>query len=91
MSIHDHSSRSSLRSDTSSEPILGQSLELRISSTPNPSHQPIHTRPLPVSDIGGFARHTLGLVLLLVVVFLWTASNFLGSVSLVLSTFASVD
>lgn len=28
----------------------------------------------------GMARHTLGLLLLLAVVFLWTASNFLGSV-----------
>ncbi len=32
------------------------------------------------SVVGGIARHTLGLVLLLIVVFLWTASNFLGSV-----------
>ena len=29
----------------------------------------------------GFAKHTLGLILLLCVVFLWTLSNFLGSVS----------
>ncbi len=29
----------------------------------------------------GIARHTLGLLLLLCVVFLWTLSNFLGSVS----------
>lgn len=29
----------------------------------------------------GIARHTLGLILLLLVVFLWTTSNFLGSVS----------
>lgn len=29
----------------------------------------------------GVARHTLGLILLLLVVFLWTTSNFLGSVS----------
>lgn len=28
----------------------------------------------------GMARHTLGLILLLCVVFLWTLSNFLGSV-----------
>lgn len=28
----------------------------------------------------GFARHTVGMGLLLVVVVLWTASNFLGSV-----------
>jgi hypothetical protein len=32
--------------------------------------------------VGGVARHTLGLILLLFVVFLWTASNFLGSVCL---------
>lgn len=35
------------------------------------------------SLIGGLARHTLGLVLLLFVVFLWTTSNFLGSVGLI--------
>jgi hypothetical protein len=32
--------------------------------------------------IKGMARHTLGLCLLLCVVFLWTLSNFLGSVCL---------
>ena len=30
--------------------------------------------------LGGVAKHTLGLILLLCVVFLWTLSNFLGSV-----------
>lgn len=35
----------------------------------------------PTSGVGGLARHTLGLILLLFVVFLWTTSNFLGSVS----------
>jgi len=30
--------------------------------------------------MAGVARHTLGLILLLCVVFLWTLSNFLGSV-----------
>lgn len=30
--------------------------------------------------LAGVARHTLGLILLLCVVFLWTISNFLGSV-----------
>jgi len=30
--------------------------------------------------LAGLARHTLGLILLLFVVFLWTLSNFLGSV-----------
>lgn len=34
----------------------------------------------PQSGLMGAARHTLGLALLLVVVFLWTASNFLSSV-----------
>lgn len=33
------------------------------------------------SITSGLARHTLGLILLLCVVFLWTTSNFLGSVS----------
>jgi len=32
------------------------------------------------SGLPGVARHTLGLILLLLVVFLWTTSNFLGSV-----------
>ena len=35
------------------------------------------------SLVGGLARHTLGLVLLLCVVFLWTGSSFLGSVGVV--------
>lgn len=33
--------------------------------------------------LDGVARHTLGLILLLCVVFLWTLSNFLGSVRLI--------
>ena len=38
------------------------------------------SRPPSVNaKVGGMARHTLGLLLLLAVVFLWTASNFLGS------------
>lgn len=38
------------------------------------------SRPLSErAKVGGMARHTLGLLLLLAVVFLWTASNFLGS------------
>jgi hypothetical protein len=32
-------------------------------------------------EIGGIARRTVGIFLLLIVVFLWTASNFLASVS----------
>lgn len=32
----------------------------------------------------GMARHTLGMILLLCVVFLWTLSNFLGSVRLII-------
>ncbi len=35
--------------------------------------------PSMTTKVGGMARHTLGLLLLLAVVFLWTASNFLGS------------
>lgn len=35
--------------------------------------------PSVKANVGGMARHTLGLLLLLAVVFLWTASNFLGS------------
>jgi hypothetical protein len=31
-------------------------------------------------EIGGIARRTVGIFLLLIVVFLWTASNFLASV-----------
>lgn len=33
--------------------------------------------------LAGVARHTLGLILLLCVVFLWTISNFLGSVCVI--------
>lgn len=40
-------------------------------SLPSPSYRP---------EIGGLAKHTLGLILLLCVVFLWTLGNFLGSV-----------
>lgn len=36
--------------------------------------------PSQKSGVMGVARHTLGLLLLLCVVFLWTTSNFLGSV-----------
>lgn len=38
--------------------------------------------------LAGVARHTIGLVLLLVVVFLWTASNFLGSTIFADQTYA---
>lgn len=36
--------------------------------------------PGEVARKAGLARHTLGIVLLMCVVFLWTASNFLASV-----------
>ncbi|KAJ5227032.1 uncharacterized protein N7469_007038 [Penicillium citrinum] len=39
-------------------------------------------------QVAGFARHTLGMGLLLVVVVLWTASNFLGSIHLLKTIFA---
>lgn len=54
------------------------------------STAPIHAQtPLPVKrtgllaslGLGGVARRTLGICLLLVTVFLWTLSNFLASVS----------
>ncbi|KEF53100.1 uncharacterized protein A1O9_11008 [Exophiala aquamarina CBS 119918] len=47
------------------------------SSTQRFPHEP--SRPPRKTGAAGLARHTLGLLLLLVVVFLWTASNFLGS------------
>ena len=37
--------------------------------------------PMPRSHFAGVGRHTLGIILLLTTVFLWTASNFLASVS----------
>jgi len=37
-------------------------------------------QPATKGMLAGVARHTLGLILLLCVVFLWTLSNFLGSV-----------
>ncbi|KKY27924.1 putative integral membrane protein [Phaeomoniella chlamydospora] len=40
------------------------------------------------SVVGGVAKHTLGLLLLLLVVFLWTLSNFLGSTIFADNTFA---
>lgn len=37
-------------------------------------------QPAAKGMLAGVARHTVGLILLLCVVFLWTLSNFLGSV-----------
>ena len=42
----------------------------------------------PSAKIGGVARHTFGLILLLMVVFLWTLSNFLGSTIFADNSFA---
>lgn len=38
--------------------------------------------PSPRSHFAGVGRHTLGIILLLITVFLWTASSFLASVSI---------
>lgn len=46
---------------------------------PNPATMATPT-DAPSPKVFGIARRTLGIALLLVVVFLWTASNFLGSV-----------
>lgn len=44
--------------------------------------------PLPRKSVWmGFARHTLGIAFLLIAVFLFTASNFLASVSLMIVEF----
>lgn len=43
---------------------------------------PMHASTVKIGRMAGVARHTLGLILLLLVVLLWTASNFLSSVSL---------
>jgi hypothetical protein len=70
----------------SSSPIRESSddLELRGSRSSLPPTEPFepveHGLNTGRSVVGGVARHTLGLVLLLFVVFLWTTSNFLGSV-----------
>lgn len=48
----------------------------RVSSTLAPHDE---SAPVAASVSNKIARHTLGLLLLLCVVFLWTASNFLGS------------
>lgn len=48
------------------------------------NEEDISRQPQKKGLLDGVARHTLGLILLLCVVFLWTLSNFLGSVCLVL-------
>jgi len=48
------------------------------SSSQRAPHEP--SQPPQNTGVAGLARHTLGLLLLLFVVFLWTTSNFLGSV-----------
>ncbi|KAJ2965392.1 hypothetical protein NQ176_g10641 [Zarea fungicola] len=49
--------------------------------TPTPVHQQASTRSFLANfGLAGYARRTLGICLLLCVVFLWTLSNFLASV-----------
>ena len=67
-----------LESDESMEG--SQLLDLNRSSASRPKHEQ--------AKIRGVARHTLGLILLLLVVFLWTASNFLGSTIFADNSFA---
>ena len=57
-----------LSSTTSTEQLLGDTSEIEA------------PKMTETSVVKGMARHTLGLLLLLAVVFLWTASSFLGSV-----------
>jgi hypothetical protein len=60
--------------------------EIEMESRPNcarsTSRQSLlsESSPAPRAKVGGLARHTLGVILLLCVVFLWTICNFLGSV-----------
>jgi hypothetical protein len=58
--------------------------ELRTTGSSAESDMPsdrVQREPMQAESVArGVARHTLGLILLLFVVFLWTASNFLGSV-----------
>ena len=62
---------------TSADEVAGTSREstehLRTHQVPDGDHQ------APVVPVKRLARHTLGIILLLVTVVLWTASNFLGS------------
>lgn len=67
--------RKSVSSDHGSTPT--HSLEMDDSETLIDSQPFVHSKALATR-----ARHTLGLLLLLCVVFLWTLSNFLGSVCL---------
>ncbi|KAL8801376.1 MAG: hypothetical protein Q9182_004490 [Xanthomendoza sp. 2 TL-2023] len=46
---------------------------------PSASPQVEHSLPKPRTYLAGLGRHTLGIVLLLTTVFLWTASQFLAS------------
>ena len=68
------------RQGSTSSQLSGSSLELQTSRSllrPTASSK-LSSRLNPT--LSGLARHTLGLLLLLLVVFLWTASNFMGSV-----------
>jgi len=59
-----------------------QDIEMDDSTSRATSRQSL-LEPLPEArprPLAGVARHTLGLILLLCVVFLWTLCNFLGSV-----------
>lgn len=82
MSAIERPVRPGVRHNSSTSQLLGASLELQNSRSSATSTRRPSLANKPSSAIAGVARHTLGLLLLLVVVFLWTASNFLGSVTL---------
>lgn len=82
MSTGERPRPSGRRQDSSSSHLSGPSLELQTSTSSRRSGVSSKGSGILKPELAGLARHTLGLLLLLLVVFLWTASNFLGSVRL---------
>jgi solute carrier family 35 protein F5 len=87
----DHPSSSSMRRSHSGTGLLATAVAAaeRTSRSPSSSARTYDSRTAGTSSggmraklgLGGIARRTLGIALLLVVVCLWTLSNFLASVS----------
>jgi hypothetical protein len=80
MSVSERPRLGGRRQDSASSRLSGPPLELQISGSSIRSTVSSKGTGKASLKLVGLARHTLGLVLLLLVVFLWTGSNFMGSV-----------
>ena len=85
MNAGEHPGPGGRRHDSTSSQLSGPPLELQ--TTRSSMRSVVSSKGLGNQNprLAGLARHTLGLMLLLVVVFLWTGSNFMGSVSIACS------